>query len=122
MKKVEGRSLEENEKVRDEVRAILSVQPEDLLPCHHELLRFDLEALGSGTTRERILWLNRVKSTIAAKKALDKKQKRIEKRQASRSGGSDKGGLDDRERGNLSKTEKRHAELDKDASCELRNG
>ena len=71
---------------------------------------------------DRILWLNRVESAIAAKKALDKKQKGIEKRQTRRYGGSDEGGLDVRERGNLSKTEKRHAELDKDASCELRNG
>ena len=65
-----------------------------------------------------------MESAIEAKKALDKKQKGIEKRRTRSHGGSDEGGLDDRERGNLSKTEKRHAELDKDkdASCELRNG
>ena len=59
---------------------------------------------------------------MAAKEALDKKQKGIEKRQTRRHDGSHDGGLDVRERGNLSKTEKIHAELDKDASCKLRNG
>ena len=59
-----------------------------------------------------------------AKKELDIEQKRKEKQQsrAGRPVTVTKGGLDDRERGNLSKTEKSADELDDDSSCKFENG
>ena len=78
LKKVEGRTQEDHDKVRDEVRALLAVQPGDLLPCHQQLLQFDAEALGQGSTRARLLWLNQMESAREAKVADLKRQKQRE--------------------------------------------
>eukprot|EP00956_Cyclotella_meneghiniana_P022235 scaffold41755_cov46-Cyclotella_meneghiniana.AAC.1 len=43
LKKIEGRTQEDHDRVRNEVRALLAVQPEDLLPTHRHLLQFNAD-------------------------------------------------------------------------------
>ena len=74
LKKVEGRTQEDHDRVRTEVRDLLAVQPEDLLPEHRHLLDFDAEALGQGSTRDRLLWLNRMEAAKEAKLAVNRRR------------------------------------------------
>ena len=64
-------------KNHDKVRALLAVQPGDLLPCHQHHLQFDAEALGQGSHRAHLLWLNQIESAREAKAAEMRRQKRF---------------------------------------------
>ena len=124
LKKVEGRSLEDHEKVRDATREMLDVQPDDLLPCHQHLLKIDYEALGSGSTRDRLLWLNKMEAAIASKRATVRQatQRRNRRRRGSGHRVSLSGGLHDSDRSNLSKKEKEPAAPGVESGRENRNG
>ena len=123
LKKIEGRTQEDHDRVRNEVRALLAVQPEDLLPTHRHLLQFDAEALGQGSTRDRLLWLNQMESAREAKLAASRRQKQKEKdRRNTSSRRDEEGGLEDRERSNLSKRQREGTSLANRSSSELNNG
>eukprot|EP00956_Cyclotella_meneghiniana_P003408 scaffold4129_cov82-Cyclotella_meneghiniana.AAC.4 len=110
LKKVERRTQEDhNNDVRDEVRPYL--------------LQYDDEALGQGSTRARLLWLNQMESAREAKAAEMRRQKQREKEHWNRNFQEAKeGGLDDRVRSNLSKRQKEISSLDDDSSCKNNNG
>ena len=61
LKKAEGRTAQEHEAVMSEVRKMMLVDPTELLPEHRALLHTDFVWLGSGTTAERIQWVERWK-------------------------------------------------------------
>eukprot|EP00956_Cyclotella_meneghiniana_P034271 scaffold103019_cov84-Cyclotella_meneghiniana.AAC.1 len=123
LKKIEGRTQEDHDRVRNEVRALLAVQPEDLLPAHRHLLQFDAEALGQGSTRDRLLWLNQMEAAREAKIASSRRQKQQEKdRRNTSSRRDEEGGLEDRERSNLSKRQRGGTSLATRSSSEINNG
>jgi hypothetical protein len=70
LKKAEGRTAQEHEAVMGEVRQMMLVDPSELLPEHRALLHTDYERLGSGTTVERIQWVEMVEGAINARRAV----------------------------------------------------
>ena len=71
LKKLEGRTESEHEKIFNEVQQIMMlIDPSSLLPCHQTLLEEDFLELGRGPTRDRIHWLNRIESAVAARRAV----------------------------------------------------
>ena len=70
LKKAEGRTAQEHEAVMSEVRQMMLVDPSELLPEHRALLHTDYLRLGSGTTAERIQWVEMVEGAITARRAV----------------------------------------------------
>jgi hypothetical protein len=107
LKKVEGRTAQEHEKIMQEVRQMMLVDPSELLPEHRHLLSTDYTRLGSGSTVERIQWIEQVEGAIQARRAVlagrskgtpsdrDFSQRRM-----------DRAGIPVEQRSNQSKTEK----------------
>lgn len=54
----------------NEVRQMMLVDPSELLPEHRALLQTDYERLGSGTTADRIQWVEMVEGAIKARRAV----------------------------------------------------
>jgi hypothetical protein len=69
IKLVEGRTQEEHRQVMDEVRKLLDVDPEELLPCHRDMLQEDFHHLGEGSTTAWLLWLDNIESALAERRA-----------------------------------------------------
>ena len=64
---VEGRSVQDHNDIIDEMKRLMSVDPHTLLPKYRHLFeQEDFEALGAGTTVNRLYWIGAVKAAIAA--------------------------------------------------------
>ena len=110
LKKAEGRTAQEHEAVMGEVRQMMLVDPSELLPEHRALLHTDYERLGSGTTVERIQWVEMVEGAINAKRAVLSGNSKGCPSQGDffqRSRRAEAAGLAVAQRSNQSKTEKR---------------
>ena len=70
LKKVEGRTEAEHMQVIEEVKQMMLVDPSELLPRHQHLLEEDFIKLGEGTTHDRIVWLDKMRSAVEAKRAI----------------------------------------------------
>ena len=104
---MEGRTAQEHEKIMQEVRQMMLVDPSELLPEHRHLISTDYTRLGSGSTVERIQWIEQVEGAIQARRAVlagrskgtpsdrDFSQRRM-----------DRAGIPVEQRSNQSKTEK----------------
>jgi hypothetical protein len=119
LKKVEGRTEQEHDKIMQEVRQMMLVDPSELLPEHRALLHTDFLRLGSGTTVERIQWIEQVEGAIQAKRVvlLGQSKGRPSNHDFSRRDSRTVGtGIPDEQRSNLSTTEKgvRRQPLSKD--------
>ncbi len=62
---VEGnKTVSEHKTAISEVRQMMLVHPEKLLPQHCDLLEQDFQALGEGSTVDRQIWLAQMKSAL----------------------------------------------------------
>jgi hypothetical protein len=62
----DGFTFQEHNQIINRVAEYSLIDPEDLLPRHQYLLDTDLEALGSGPTIDRQIWLANITSARAA--------------------------------------------------------
>ena len=118
LKKVEGRTEQEHEKIMQEVRQMMLVDPSELLPEHRALLHMDFLRLGSGTTVGRIQWIEQIEGAIRSKQAVlsGNCKGRPSDHNFSWGNRADETGIPDEQRSNLSTTEKgmRRQPLSKD--------
>ena len=70
LKKAEGRTKEEHIAVIKEVKQAMLLDPVELLPQHQRLLEVDFGRLGSGTTEQRLVWIEEVEKALKAKRAV----------------------------------------------------
>ena len=73
-KKLEGKSTTEHEAVIFQVRAMMLMDPEQLLPQHRSLLEQDFQWLGRGSTADRQIWLVQMNSAVGAAESLGHKR------------------------------------------------
>ena len=66
LRKLVGKTASEHKTVILEVRQMMLVNPEELLPQHCVLLERDFQALGEGSTVDRQIWLAQMKSALGA--------------------------------------------------------
>ena len=79
--KVEGRSAEEHKAVIAEMTRLMSVDPTTLLPKYRHLFEEeDFEALGAGSTTNRIYWVAAARAAVAAS-ALHRQMRRRRRRE-----------------------------------------
>ena len=72
LKKLDGRTEWEHCRIIQEVREMMLVDPEDMLPCHHNLLHMDFERLGQANSTYRLHWLDQMDSALSARSAVTK--------------------------------------------------
>ena len=70
LKKAEGLTEREHMRVIEEVRQMMLVDPNELLPRHQHLLEEDFLRLGQGSTVNRKLWLDKMSAAVKAKRAV----------------------------------------------------
>ena len=75
LRKLEGKTASEHNAVIAEVRQMMLIDPEELLPQHRSLLERDFRALGEGSTVDRQIWLAQMKSALGAAEVLGSKRK-----------------------------------------------
>jgi hypothetical protein len=74
-RKVEGKTAAEHSRVISEVRKMMLIDPEELLPQHRALLDRDFHSLGEGSTADRQIWLADLRSALGASAILGGKRK-----------------------------------------------
>ena len=66
LRKLEGKTEQEHRQIIEEVREMMLVDSDDLLPCHRHLLHQDFLKLGSGPSIDRQYWLAQMQSAVSA--------------------------------------------------------
>jgi hypothetical protein len=62
----DGWTLPEQHTIMSKVAEYSMIDPDTILPCHWFLFDADFEALGSGPTSQRLLWLAEVDTVLSA--------------------------------------------------------
>jgi hypothetical protein len=66
LRKLEGKTEQEHRQIIQEVRDMMIIEPEHLLPCHRHLLEQDFARLGAGPSIDRQYWLAQMQSAVSA--------------------------------------------------------
>lgn len=85
LRKLEGMTTSEHLAVIDLVKDMMLVDPSDLLPQHRRLLELDYKALGEGSSVDRKLWLERMRSALSAAEVVNSRTQRHRGRRRQRS-------------------------------------